>query len=96
MENASYFACINSIEVHRDNLMSINTIDQNLQNVIQICYQMLEIADRGDAYRQDSGCGAVYGRLRDAAYKIRIQAEQELSLHEKGYTEKDNLKKKKT
>lgn len=64
--------------------MSTDTINQNLRNVIQICYEMLEIADRGDAYRQDSGCGAVYGRLRDAAYKIRLQAEHELLRHEKG------------
>jgi hypothetical protein len=64
--------------------MSTDNINQNLRNVIQICYEMLEIADRGDAYRQDSGCGAVYGRLRDAAYKIRLQAEHELLRHEKG------------
>ena len=66
--------------------MSTDNINQNLRNVIQICYEMLEIADRGDAYRQDSGCGAVYGRLRDAAYKIRLQAEHELLRHEKGAT----------
>jgi len=66
--------------------MSTDTINQNLRNVIQICYEMLEIADRGDTYRQDSGCGAVYGRLRDAAYKIRRQAEHELLSHERGDT----------
>jgi hypothetical protein len=66
--------------------MSTDIINQNLRNVIQICYEMLEIADRGDGYRQDSGCGAVYGRLRDAAYKIRLQAEHELLCHESGDT----------
>jgi len=70
--------------------MSTDIINQNLRNVIQICYEMLEIADRGDAYRQDSGCGAVYGRLRDAAYKIRRQAEHELLSHEKGDTRHGN------
>jgi hypothetical protein len=70
--------------------MSTDNINQNLRNVIQICYEMLEIADRGDAYRQDSGCGAVYGRLRDAAYKIRMQAEHELLRHEKGDAGRDD------
>lgn len=61
--------------------MPENIVDQNLKNVIRICFEMLEIADRGDAFRQDSGCGAIYGRLRDAAYKIRSLASAELSLH---------------
>ena len=63
--------------------MSTEIINQNLRNVIQICNEMLEIADRGDSYRNDSGCGAVFGRLRDAAYKIRLQAERELLSHER-------------
>lgn len=63
--------------------MSTDIINQNLRSVIQICYEMLEIADRGDFYRKDIGCGAVYGRLRDAAYKIRLQAETELLSHGK-------------
>jgi hypothetical protein len=74
--------------------MSTDYINQNLRNVIQICYEMLEIADRGDAYRQDSGCGAVYGRLRDAAYKIRLQAEHELLRHEKGNTDRGGTESK--
>ena len=74
--------------------MSTDNINQNLRNVIQICYEMLEIADRGDAYRQDSGCGAIYGRLRDAAYKIRLQAEHELLIHEKGDSGRDGTASK--
>jgi hypothetical protein len=62
--------------------MPTDIINQNLRSVIQVCYEMLEIADRGDSYRKDSGCGAVYGRLRDAAYKIRLQAERELVNHD--------------
>jgi hypothetical protein len=63
--------------------MSIEIINQNLRDVIQICNEMLEIADQGDSYRNDSGCGAVFGRLRDAAYKIRLQAERELISHDR-------------
>jgi len=85
-------ACINLKGVIQ---MSPDIINQNLRNVIQLCYEMLEIADRGDSYRKDSGCGAVYGRLRDAAYKIRVQAEQELLLHEKDSADGDVIQHKK-
>jgi hypothetical protein len=76
--------------------MSKDIIDQNLRNVIQICNEMLEIADRGDSYRKDSGCGAVYGMLRDAAYKIRLQSEHELLLHKKDSAGCGVIKHKKT
>ncbi len=53
--------------------------DENLRKVIDLSYQMLELADHGDKQRQDAGAGAVYARLRDAAYKLRQLAEQELA-----------------
>ena len=63
--------------------MSTQIINQNLRDVIRVCKEMLEVADQGDYHRNDSGCGAVFGRLRDAAYKIRMQAERELLRHDK-------------
>jgi len=56
-------------------------INRNLTKVIELCYEMLELADHGDKIRHDGGCGVVYGTLRDAAYKVRQLAEKELSLH---------------
>jgi len=56
-------------------------VDNNLRNVIHLCYEMLEHADHGDRFREDAGCGVVYGTLRDTAYKIRNLAEQELEEH---------------
>ena len=55
--------------------------DKNLKKIITLCYEMLELADHGDKFRRDDGCGVVYGSLRDVAYKIRQMAEQELSRH---------------
>lgn len=52
--------------------------DEILKKVIEISYQMLELADHGDRMRRDEGAGIVYGALRDAAYKIRRMAEKEL------------------
>jgi len=57
--------------------------DNNLRNVVELCYEMLEHADIGDRFRTDAGCGVVYGKLRDTAYKIRQMAEEELARHSK-------------
>ncbi len=55
--------------------------NRNLTKVIELCYEMLELADHGDKIRYDGGCGVVYGTLRDVAYKVRQLAEKELSRH---------------
>lgn len=38
---------------------------------------MLDLADRGDAEREDTGYGVLYSFLRDSAYKIKRLAEAE-------------------
>lgn len=55
--------------------------DKHLEKVIAYCIEMLELADLGDNYRSDDGCGIVYGALRDSAYKIKKLAENELKRH---------------
>ncbi len=61
--------------------LSDNPGDRNLKKIIDLCYEMLELADHGDKLRIDDGCGVVYGTLRDAAYKVRRLAEKEIALH---------------
>jgi hypothetical protein len=51
---------------------------KNLNRVKALCYEMLEVADYGDKYRCDDGCGVVFGLLRDSAYKIRSATEKQL------------------
>ena len=58
--------------------------DNNLRRDVQICYEMLELADHGDQIRSDAGCGVVYGTLRDVAYKVRRLAENEMLTHSRG------------
>ena len=41
----------------------------------------MELADRGDADREDKGCGILYGVLRDSAYKLKKLAEEEKQNH---------------
>ncbi len=64
--------------------MGEKSVDKNLRRVLLLCEEMLEAADRGDAERIDADCGVVYGNLRDAAYKIRRLAENELKRHQRG------------
>ena len=42
---------------------------------------MLDLADEGDAHREDTGCGVLYAVLRDSAYRIRQMAEAERDAH---------------
>jgi hypothetical protein len=55
--------------------------DEVLQKTLVLADAMSEIADEGDNAREDTGCGVLYGVLRDAAYKIRKLAEEEREAH---------------
>ncbi len=44
---------------------------------------MLDLADEGDAGREDTGCGVLYSVLRDSAYKLKQLAELEKEAHVK-------------
>lgn len=60
--------------------------DQNIKQTLDLVRAMIALADRGDADREDVGCGILYGVLRDAAYKIAKLAEEEKKRHqEKGW-----------
>jgi len=64
----------------------VKPCDQNIQRTINITQEMIRLADQGDADREDTGCGILYGILRDSAYKIWRIAEEEKKRHqEKGW-----------
>ncbi len=74
------------LRLNRDRINMAEQLDaanKNLKKVISFCAEMLELADLGDNYRFDDGCGVVFGTLRDSAYKIRKLAEEELERHNK-------------
>lgn len=56
--------------------------DQNIQRTIDISQEMIRLADRGDEDREDTGCGILYGMLRDAGYKLWRMAEEEKKRHQ--------------
>jgi len=48
---------------------------------LDLAKEMLLLSDEGDALREDSGCGVLYGIIRDSAYKIKKLAEAEREAH---------------
>lgn len=55
--------------------------DINIKQTLLLVEKMLELADKGDFDREDTGCGILYGILRDAAYKIQQIALKEKEAH---------------
>jgi len=51
------------------------------EKTLRLTETMIEIADLGDAARDDVGFGILYGLLRDSAFKIRKMAEEEMDAH---------------
>ena len=56
--------------------------DENIQRTIDLTQEMMALADQGDGDREDTGCGILYGMLRDAAYKLSQMAENEKKQHQ--------------
>lgn len=57
--------------------------DEGIKKTLQLIEDMLDVADEGDAVREDTGCGVLYGVVRDSAYKIKKLAETEKEAHMK-------------
>ena len=55
--------------------------DKHIIRTLELTAEMLELADKGDTDREDTGCGVLYGILRDSAYKLRKLAEKEKEAH---------------
>ena len=64
----------------------MNPCDKNLKSTLQLTEKMIELANKGDAEREDTGCGILYGVLLDSAYKLKKLAECEKQRHiQKGW-----------
>ncbi len=55
--------------------------DESIRETLDLVDNMLDLADRGDAVREDNGCGVLYGVLRDTAFRIKKLAEAEREAH---------------
>jgi hypothetical protein len=57
--------------------------DESIKKTFVLVREMLAVADEGDAVREDTGCGVLYGVVRDSAFKIKKLADAEKAAHEK-------------
>lgn len=55
--------------------------NRHIVRTLELAEEMLALADQGDSDREDSGCGVLYGVLRDASFKLRKLAEEEKLSH---------------
>jgi len=55
--------------------------DYNIKRTLVLVEEMIEMANKGDIEREDTGCGILYGVLRDSAYKLKKLAENEKKQH---------------
>ena len=59
----------------------MKSCDENIKKTFQLADHMIELANKGDADREDVGCGILYGILRDSGYKLKKLAEKEKKIH---------------
>jgi len=59
----------------------VKPCDKNIKDTIQLAEDMIDLANKGDLEREDTGCGILYGVLRDCAYKLKKLAETEKENH---------------
>ncbi len=55
--------------------------NDNIVRALHLVEEMIELANQGDAEREDVGCGILYGVIRDSAYKIKQLSEKERAAH---------------
>ncbi len=68
----------------------MKSCDRNIKKTLLLVDEMIKLADKGDIERQDTGCGILYGVLRDSAYKLKKIAEKEKESHiRKGWWKED-------
>ena len=59
----------------------MKSCDYNIKRTLNLVDEMIRVADKGDIDREDTGCGILYGVLRDTAYKLKELAEHERENH---------------
>ena len=60
---------------------NVKPCDGNIKKTLKIVEDMISLAEKGDADREDNYCGILYGVLRDTAYEIKWSAEAEKEKH---------------
>lgn len=61
----------------------MRSCNRSLIKTLELVDDMIRLADEGDANREDSACGILFGVMRDAAFTLKRMAEEEKTAHEK-------------
>jgi len=73
--------------------IALRACSEAIKKTLDMVQSMLNLADEGDAVREDVGCGILYAVLRDSAYKIKKLAEAEREAHaKKGWWEEKEVR----
>jgi hypothetical protein len=59
----------------------VKPCNRHIARTLELADEMIALADQGDSDREDSGCGILYGILRDSAFKLKKLAEAEKQSH---------------
>jgi hypothetical protein len=62
-------------------VLGMKQCDASIKKAFELVQAMFTLADQGDAVREDTGCGVLYGVMRDSAFKIKKLAEAEKEVH---------------
>jgi hypothetical protein len=72
--------------------IALRACSEAIKKTLDMVQTMLNLADEGDAVREDVGCGILFAVLRDSAYKIKKLAEAEREAHaKKGWWEESEV-----
>lgn len=55
--------------------------NRHIVDALELSRKLIIVADAGESDAEDDSCVVLYGVIRDCAYKIRGQAEQEREAH---------------
>jgi len=78
------------VKIKKDEAHPVKACDKNIQSTLRLADQMIELATKGYAEREDTACGILYGILLDSAYKMKKIAEKEKEAHmSKGWWKED-------
>jgi hypothetical protein len=56
----------------------MNPCDESIKKTLKLVEDMLGLADEGDAVREDTRCGVLYGVVRDSALRSALKEFQGL------------------
>lgn len=56
--------------------------NEHILKALELSRQLFILSDEGEADATDNSCRVLYGIIRDAAYKIKNQAQKEREMHE--------------